>query len=374
MAFESGSASFRIFYVPRPLPRNAMERFAEHAAPPIDTLSDGTIQGWVTGRHLLDRNITEDTGSFGGFLRLTLMQAERKIPESLLRAECKMEELARMQADGVDRLGGTARREIRRAIEARLLPQMPPQLKGIHFVYDARSELLFSSALSDKQVDALQVHFAQTLGFSLIPATPDMAAMKRGQVNVRDWEAASFSPEREDEEVSHDPGLDFLTWLWFVAEARGGQLKIEDVGEIAVMIEGPLMFVIEGVGAHEIVLRKGEPLLSAESKTALLGGKKLRRAKVTLANGDAAYSFTLDALPFSFRGLKLPEQNTDAKGEKIKLDAISRFQERMDQLDFFQKAFFGFYDRFVSERRDAKKWAATLKEIHAWVAGRKTRG
>ncbi len=374
MAFESGSASFRIFYVPRPLPRNAIERFAEHAAPAIESLSDGAIQGWVTGRHLLDRNITDDTATFGGFLRLTLMQAERKIPESLLRAECKMEELSRMQAEGVDRLGGSARREIRRGIEARLLPTMPPQLKGIHFVYDARSELLFTSALSDKQVDAFQIHFAQTIGFSLIPVTPEMAAMKRQQSNVRDWEPSSFSPEREDAEVSHDPGLDFLTWLWFVAEARGGQLKIEGAGEIAVMIEGPLMFVIEGAGAHEIVLRKGEPLLSAESKTALLGGKKLRRAKVTLAQGDVAYTFTLDTVPFTFRGLKLPEGETDAKGERIKLDAISRFQSRMERLDFFQRAFFGFYDRFVTERRDSKKWGATIKEIHKWVADRKTRG
>lgn len=374
MAFESGSVSFRIFYVPRPLPKDAIERFYNHAAPPIDTLSDGTIHGWVTGRHLLDRNITDDTATYGGFLRLTLMQAERKIPESLLRAECKMEELAQMQAQGVDRLGGTARREIRRSIEARLMPQMPPQLKGIHFVYDARNELLYTSALSDKQVDAFQVHFATTVGFSLIPATPEMAAMKRSQVNVRDWDPTSFSPEREDTEVSNDPGLDFLTWLWFVAEGRGGQLKIEDVGEIAVMIEGPLMFVIEGFGAHEAVLRKGEPLLSAEAKTSLLVGKKLRRAKVTLANSDVSYSFTLDAIPLTIRGLKLPENSTDGKGERIRLDPISRFQERMDQLDFFQKAFFGFYDRFVSERRDSKKWAATLKEIHAWVTDRKTRG
>ena len=374
MAFESGSASFRIFYVPRPLPRNAIERFAENAAPPIDTLADGAIHGWVTGRHLLDRNITDDTATYGGFLRLTLMQAERKIPESLLRAECKMEELAQMQAQGVDRLSGSARREIRRGIEERLLPKMPPQLKGIPFVYDARNELLYAGALSDKQVDAFQVHFAQTIGFSLIPATPEMAAMKRCQVNVRDWEPASFSPEREDAEVSHDPGLDFLTWLWFVAEARGGQLKIEDVGEIAVMIEGPLMFVIEGGGAHEAVLRKGEPLLSAEAKTSLLGGKKLRRAKITLANGDQAFTFTFDAVPFTFRGLKLPEGETDAKGERIKLDAISRFQSRMDLLDFFHRSFFGFFDRFVSERRETKKWNATMKEVHAWVTGRKTRG
>lgn len=365
MAFESGSVSFRMFYVPKPMPRDVVERFAAHAAPPIDTLSDGAIQGWVTGRHLLDRNITDDTATYGGHLRLTLMQAERKIPEALLRAECRMEELAHIQAQGVDRVSGSVRREIRRSIESRLLPQMPPQLKGIPFVYDARNEMLYSAALSDKQVDAFQVHLAQTVGFSLIPVTPDMAAIKRLQSNVRDWQPASYSPERADDEVSHDPGLDFLTWLWFVAEHRGGQLKIEHVGDVAVMIEGPLMFVKEGGGAHEAVLRKGEPLMSSEAKASLLDGKKLRRAKITLALGDQAWTFTLDAPSFAFRGLKLPE------GEKM--DAISKFQERIDLIDLFQRSFLGLFDRFVGERRDARKWSATLKDIHQWVTDRRTR-
>lgn len=365
MSFESGSISLRFFHVPRPMPRDAVERFAAHAAPPLETLGDGTIQGWVTGRHLLDRVITDENAFHGGHLRLSLMQAERKIPEALLRAECRMEELAHLQAQGVEKVSGSVRREIRRSVEDRLLPQMPPQLKGIPFIYDERNGLIHASALSDKQVDAFQVHFAQTVGFSLIPETPDLAAMKRKQKNVRDWQPSSFSPEREDEEVSHDPGLDFLTWLWFVAEARGGQLKIGDLGDIAVMIEGPLMLVMEGAGAHEAVVRKGEPLLSAETKAALLSGKKLRRAKLTLARGDQAWSVTLDAVPMTFRGLKLPE------GEK--LDPISKFQERMDLLFLFHEAFYGLYDRFVDERSESKKWNVTVKEIHAWVSGRKSR-
>lgn len=365
MSFESGSISLRFFHVPRPMPRDAIERFAAHAAPPLETLGDGTIQGWVTGRHLLDRVITDENAFHGGHLRLALMQAERKIPEALLRAECRMEELAHLQAQGVEKVSGAVRREIRRSVEDRLLPQMPPQLKGIPFIHDERNGLIHAAALSDKQVDAFQVHFAQTVGFSLIPETPDLAAMKRKQKNVRDWTPSSFSPERDDEEVSHDPGLDFLTWLWFVAEARGGQLKIGDLGDIAVMIEGPLMLVMEGAGAHEAVVRKGEPLLSAETKAALLSGKKLRRAKLTLARGDQAWSVTLDAVPMAFRGLKLPE------GEK--LDPISKFQERMDLLFLFHEAFFGLYDRFVDERSDSRKWNATVKEVHAWVSGRKSR-
>ena len=135
MSFESGSMTFRMFYLPQLLPKNHVERFAAHAAPPITTLGDDPIHGWVTGRHLLDTNINKDTAYYAGYLRMTMMRAEKKIPESLLRAECRMEELARMQAENRAELDRKTRREIRQEISARLLPTMPPQLKGMALVH-----------------------------------------------------------------------------------------------------------------------------------------------------------------------------------------------------------------------------------------------
>lgn len=363
MGFESGSVSFRMLYLPRDLPTDAVERFARHAAPPIDTLGDGEINGWVTGRHLLDRKITKDTAFHAGFLRLALLHAERKIPEPLLRAECRMEEIAHLQAEGLDRVSQTVRSEIRKSVTARLLPKMPPTLKGLTMLHDAAARLLYVTALSDKQLDAFQVGFSQAIGFGGVPVLPETASLQRRKKSIKDWAPSSFSPETEDEAVSHDPGLDFLTWLWFVAEARGGMVKLDKLGDWAVMIEGPLTFVMEGAGAHEMVVRRGEPLRSAEAKAALLAGKKLRRAKVTLARNDQSWTCTLDAPSLVVRGLKLPE------GEK--LDAVSKFQERMALIDLFKEALLGLFDRFANERDDAKAWKAAIADIHQWVATRK---
>lgn len=364
MSFENGSVNFRMFYVPKPMPEDMIQRFAAQAMPAIETLTDGTIQGWVTGRHLLDRNITDETATFGGYLRLCLAQAERKVPEALLRAECKMEELAHCQAHGVDKVSGSVRSEIRRSIQARLTPQAQPQIRGIPFVYDQRNGMIYAGCISDKQVDAFQIHFIQATGFTLIPVTPDTAAI-HAKVNVRDWMPASFSAAIEDDAVSHDPGMDFLTWLWFGAEARGGQIPVADVGSIALMIEGPLLLTKDGCGAHEAALRKGEPLVSNEAKAALLDGKKLRRAKLTLALGDQAWICTIDAPSFTIRGLKLPE------GEK--LDQISKFQERMDQLDTFRRILLGLYAGFVEMRRNDALWKDTVEAMRVWVAERKVR-
>jgi hypothetical protein len=373
MSFESGSLSFRILYLPRELPADVIKLFAKRAAPSLEALTDGEINGWVGWRHLLDRKITEHNALFGGYLRLTLMKAERKIPESLLRAECRIEELAHMEAKGADRVSASLRSEIRRSVVSRLQPQMPPTLKGIPLVYDPTSRQVYTGALSDKQLETFLIHFQQTVGFNAIPVNAETAAAHRRKVRVADWPSRSFTPELEDELAGGDAGQDFLTWVWFLAEARGGMVKLADLGDWAVMVEGPLLFVHEGGGAHEAVLRKGEPLVSAEAKAALLAGKKLRAAKLTLAHGNASWSCTFDASAFTFRSLRLPEPGEGVADGKERLDAVSRFQSRMLHLDLFQNAFLALYDRFVDERRDDAAWKQSQQDIHAWVKGRKVR-
>ncbi|MCS6770958.1 MAG: hypothetical protein NZ740_02900 [Kiritimatiellae bacterium] len=364
MPFEHGSISLRLLYLPRDLPADAVEAFARHAAPPLETLGAGEIHGWVTGRHLLDRKITRETARFAGFLRLSLMQAERRIPPALFRAECRIQELARMQASGTDRLPPKARLEIRQEVADRLLPQMPPTLRGIHMLHRPGSRILYTTAISERQLEAFQIGFSRAIGFAGIPLSADTASLQRRRKSIRDWPPVSFSPRVNPEAVAQDPGLDFLTWLWFFSEARGGIADFGDRGRWAVSVEGPFTFVMEGAGAHETVVRRGEPRFSAEAKAALLSGKKLRRAKVTLARGEQVWSFSIDAATFVFRGLRLPE------GER--LDAASRFEERMDRLDEGVEAFLSFFDRFADER-ESSDWTETLGEIRHWMETRTTR-
>jgi len=211
MAFERGSISCRFFHLPRALPKDAVERFARHAAPPLDSIAAGMVAGWVTGRHLLDRQITADTAFFGGWLRLVLLQAERKIPASLLHAECRMEELAQWAASGREFLNRQERAEIKRSVAARLLPKMPPQIKGIPLVHKPGEHTLYAGAGSAKQCDLLTARWLAALGYHLIPITPAVAALERKKVDVNDWHPASFSPDLDDADMTVQPGRDFLT-------------------------------------------------------------------------------------------------------------------------------------------------------------------
>ncbi len=364
MSFEKGSLSFRMFFASRDFVEDDVDKFGAAAFPPLNSLAEEEIHGWVASRHLLDRNITEESAYLGGYLRLTLTQAKKKVPASLLAAECAVEEMAVMEAEEKQYLNQQARSEIKKQVKERLLPDMPPQLKGIDFVFDARSHMIYAAATSEKQLDAFVLSLMQTTGVSAQVADPETIAAKTESIDVHNWAPASFSDELEDGMVDGTAGREFLMWLWYCSEKRGGLANIPDIGEMAYMVEGPLTFVMEGKGAHEITLKKGEPMLSAEARTALISGKKLKKAKLQFVRGEEVWAFTFDADEFIFRSLKLPQTET--------FDRVGKFQERMVLLETFRQAFFHLYSEFVKERNSSKEWKETKANMRKWVADRPT--
>jgi len=360
MSFDSGTVSFRLFYLQQAYTSSVVEDFARRAAPPIDTLDRDPISGWVSGRHLFDREITDEKCVAGPYLHVQLMKAENKIPPALLRAYQKQEEDIERKARDVEVLSRKARAEVKARVTAMLQPKMPPTLSSIPVVMDFRNDLLIAGALSDKQIDTLGPVFKETAGTFPILLTPETAAIRRKQINAKDLLPVMFSPDETiDPPVEGTLGMDFLTWLWFAWEKDGGVYHLPDGREFGIMLEGPVTFFREGQGAHEVALRNGVPLNSREAGTALSCGKKLKRVKVVMAQGDSVFSATMDA-DFAVRGLKLP------KGEQD--DEAGKLEERMMMVEFFWSAWLTLFDRFLDLRSDPRHWQKTLAKMHAWIA------
>ena len=365
MPFDQGNLTFRICRMPEAMPEDAVKKFAEHAGQPLEMVHDEPMWGWVSPRHLLDCNITEETIKTAGYYHLCLRQAERKIPASLLTAECRLEELSRMAAAGTDHINKKERKTIKEEVQQRLLPDMPPQLSGIYFVIDEAEKLLFTTATSQHALDIFLSMFNKTFGFEPIPLNPDLIATDMYGIAPEDVPGICISPNMKQPqgEGNGTLGENFLTWLWFYQEQRGGVLPPSKLGEFALMIDGPLTFVSEGSGALESVVRKGTPTISAEAKAALMVGKKLKSAKFILARDqNQEWSCTLDAEEFTFRGLKLPE------GEAMDHDSI--FEERMTNLFIFHSAFFGLFEKFLREMTDPAKAEEYQTKAREWVANK----
>jgi hypothetical protein len=277
-----------------------------------------------------------------------------------------MEELALMQAENKPFLKRQDRAAIKKEVTERLLPKMPPTLTGIPFVLDLHGQVLYAGAMSEKQLDTFVSAFRGTTGVAPVLLTPEAVALRLKKVNARDLTPTSFAPDVETPEGDSTLGREFLTWLWFYSERRGGMATAGDHGEFGLALEGPLRFVGEREGAFETVLRKGTPLVSSEAKTALTSGKLLRGARILMARGNENWTWTFDADEFVFRGVQLPKGDTA-------LDPVSRFHDRMLRLAAMREGFFAFYERFLDERQAAKSWTATVTDMREWIASRPSR-
>jgi len=363
MPFESGSVSLRAYKLPQPFPDDIADAFAEHAIPDLEKVKMETVYGWASGRHLLDAEITSETVRMGGWIRLNLVEIQRKIPPSLLKAESRKEEFIRMKMDNRPFLTRKEKAEIRQGVEARLMPQMPPQLKAIALLHEPGTSFLYSDAVAPKQSDLFIQHVRHATGVTPLPLVPDIAGSQLFSTDVRDWMPSSFSEKVEDGRVSNEAGFDFLTWLWYESEAGQGVLELEEMGPVQILVEGPLKFVMEGSGAYETLLRKGQPVVSSEARACLIGGKKLSACKLSLVSGEDVWQGNFDALEFTARSLKLPDTEDN-------LDHTGRINFRMEQINRYRTMLYGLFGQFLVIRKNPKKWSVTKEAMREWVTAR----
>ncbi len=156
-------------------------------------------------------------------------------------------------------------------------------------------------------------------------------------------------------------GPEFLSWLWYRAEvdpvfeySSGRRCEIE--------LMGPILLEAEFGDARASALRGESPGTSPEATTALLQGKKLRRARFRLHAGEVDWVATLEAETLSFSGLNVPRAGPLPLEEalRLRLEFVLEFEAVLGEL----------LDRFLATRLDAAAWAEELGRLRAWIAGR----
>ena len=163
-------------------------------------------------------------------------------------------------------------------------------------------------------------------------------------------------------------GQEFLTWLWWKSEERGGSVALPDDGDITVAFEKHMLLESgEGESSEKLVCTGLQTELQ-EARTGLQMGKKLEQARIVLGIGSYEYSFTLAGALMEYRNVRLPkteatehdgDENTEAV-EGMILERIFLFEELMRIVN----TLFGI---FLKVRLDVG-WRDELQKIRAWVA------
>ena len=362
MPFDRGSITFSMFDLAGDIPEDFAEKFAAAKAGTLDSVTAEPQFGWVTGRHLLDTAIDAGSAQSGGSYYLTLRQAVRKIPASLLNALCRREEQAFLAANpGRDYVSGKDKKRIKEDVIARHISKMPPALSGISMVLEPNDKYLYLGAASQSQIDLFIENFYRVTKMEPLQLTPALILEREFHTTCAAFPALKLN---DSPVIPADPqvGRDFLTWLLYYSETVG-KLNFEN-NEFDIMLEAPLVLIDENEarGAGETTVKKGgSPLRSAEAKAAINVGKKLKKAKLTITRMNQIWSGTFDADRFVFTGFKLPE------GEEMNEDEI--FAERIQNLEIFRAALIGYFKAFAAAML-GDEFEKTQQAVRDWAASR----
>ncbi len=357
MPFEKGTFALSIFRLPEDLPENYIQRFAANNAGSLDDVDLEPTIGWVSGRHLLETTISEDTiFAGGGFPYMYLRTAERKIPATLLNAMCKFEELAYMNAEGKDFLSSKEKKLIREDLIEQNIKSFYPTITGTPFVIDTNTNMLYLGTGSLAQVDTFIALFMKTLNIEPLQVNAKDIMFREFNEEVGVLPAIKFS---EKSEMDSDIGLDFLTWLWYESDHQG-MVDLDNYGPITVWVDGPLTFSFgdEPKGSGETTVKKGTPQRSAEALMALEVGKKLKKAKVMFHRDEDCWSATFDAEKFTFSAFQLPDGT--------EMDPTDKFSERITNLHIFNLTLQAFFKKFAETLKN-NNWDETESKIQKWV-------
>jgi len=110
-------------------------------------------------------------------------------------------------------------------------------------------------------------------------------------------------------------GEEFLTWLWFRWETEGGEFTLSGGRVVGIALDDFLTFAALTEDETEQTLRRGLPTRTAEARTALRQGHRLRKARLLVAEGDRQWTATLDAPSLTLSGVKLPEDAEECESE-----------------------------------------------------------
>lgn len=156
-------------------------------------------------------------------------------------------------------------------------------------------------------------------------------------------------------------GREFLTWLWFRSE-RDGSIDVPAGKPVTVEILGSIVLDAQYGDARASTLKGDSPATSPEARTALLEGKKLKKAKLKLAREDIEFLATIDGENFNLSGLNVPNPG--------RLPFEDTMTLRLEYVQEFEQTFEALFELFLELRLDEKDWPAEVREIQQWVGGK----
>lgn len=158
-------------------------------------------------------------------------------------------------------------------------------------------------------------------------------------------------------------GEEFLTWLWFRWETDGGEFTLPGGRVVGVALDDFLSFAAPSADETEQTLRRGLPTRTAEARTALRQGRRLRKARLLLAEGSRQWTATLDAPTLALGSVRLPDDDEDCASD------ADRTADRAANWLAVHEIVHALYGTFLRDRLRPDYLTTTGEAQARWMAG-----
>ncbi len=162
-------------------------------------------------------------------------------------------------------------------------------------------------------------------------------------------------------------GQEFLTWLWWKSEERGGTVALPGQGDIIVVFEKHMLLEYGEGDSNEKLICSGLQTELQEARTGLLMGKKLEQARIQLIQADHEWNFTMAAALMEFRNVRLPKTGgTESSGSNNPEETEGMILERIFLFEELIRIVNDLFRMFL-EIRVSDAWQEEVEKLRQWV-------
>jgi len=371
MGLLKGTLTFSRYRPQEPLPANFQElirrqikRFAFRELP---MGSEEQSSGWTSLENPLDNQFEYASYAVGDYLTFSFRLDRKKVPPSLMKIKYLEAEKKTLGAKTKKFLSRGEKEELKERIHLELLGKTYPVPSFFDVCWSLSGGWVIFGSLSPKATEEFEKLFKKSFNLTLSPLVPwdpqhvDRTLAEK-MVTLKD--GVFLNPQSPEQGKAGPPllGREFLTWLWFKSEERGGAVQIPGTGDVEISFARRLALESGGGEYSESIVCQGLHAGLREGKAALQEGKKVKEARIQVGAGAEKFEFTLKADSFQFQTLRLPEgieeEETDRGGPLLeRIYLVEKAMKAMDQL----------FSAFLKRRLSPQWLTEEIPRIRKWL-------
>ncbi len=371
MGLIKGPLTFSRFRIsgnlPKPFPSFLDQQIKAFAFREISLGTEEKSAGWTSVENVLDTDFAQAHYANGDYLTFSLRIDRKTIPPSLMKIKVLEAEKNFLTAKK-SRQSKQAREEIRDRVRGELLNEVHPVPSFFDICWSVSQNWLLFGSLTAKALEEFGELFRKSFQVSLLPWLPwDPShldpSLAQKVASLKDGIFLEPGDQGEAQSNGQFLGREFLTWLWYKSEERGGAISVPGIGDVEVAFVRRLVLE-SGEGQYsQSVVCQGLHADLIEGKAAIRQGKRIKEARIQLTRETEKWEFTLKADRFSFQSVRLPET---AKTEQ-ESDLPGLILERIYLTDALLNAIDRLFSFFLTKRVSPKWSAEEIPHIKKWA-------